>query len=262
MTFVPHPGAVAARVGTVITMSLSEALRGSAREAISRAAHRGWRTLQRAASITAERPGPYRFRHLGARSKLAFPVGSVFGEQWITVGAGCVIGEHVTLSAGLAPGHDLGTETVVSIGDRCTIGRGSHIVGHRSIVIADDVWTGPYIYITDQNHSYADPDKPIGTQWPINDTVEIGAGSWLGAGVIVLPGAKLGRNVVVAAGSVVRGTIPDHSVVAGVPAKVVRRRTENGWEPPLRHTPQPLPEGITHDELVALLDAYEASRRQ
>lgn len=231
MTFVPRSADAAALVGTVISMSLSQALRGHARDALSRAAHRGWRALQRAASITPEQPGPYRFRQLGARSKLAFPVGSVFGEQWITVGAGCIIGEHVTLSAGLAPGHDLGSEPVVTIGDRCTIGRGSHIVGHRSIRIADDVWTGPYIYITDQNHSYADPDQPIGTQWPINDPVEIGPGSWIGAGAIILPGAKLGRNVVVAAGSVVRGTIPDHSVVAGVPAKIVRRHTPTGWDP-------------------------------
>jgi acetyltransferase-like isoleucine patch superfamily enzyme len=260
VTFVPRAAGRVERVDTVITMSLSEALRGHARDALSRAAHRGWRALQRTASITSEQPGPYRFRGLGPRSKLAFPVGSVFGEQWITVGAGCVIGEHVTLSAGLAPGHDLGSEPVVTIGDRCTIGRGSHIVGHASIVIADDVWTGPYIYITDQNHSYADPDQPIGTQWPINESVEIGAGSWLGAGAIILPGAKLGRNVVVAAGSVVRGTIPDHSVVAGVPAKIIRRHTPTGWDPPLRHTPTPLPDNITHDELVALLTQHEQNQ--
>ena len=85
------------------------------------------------------------------------------------------------------------------------IGRGSHIVAHHSIVIGDDVFTGPYVYITDQNHGYADPDMPIGRQWPSNTAVSIGPGTWLGAGVIVLPGARIGRNVVVAAGSVVRG---------------------------------------------------------
>jgi acetyltransferase-like isoleucine patch superfamily enzyme len=93
------------------------------------------------------------------------------------------------------------------------------------------VWTGPYVYITDQNHGYADPDTPIGRQAPVNKPVEIGAGSWLGAGAIVLPGARIGRNVVVAAGSVVRGEVPDHSVVAGVPARVVRSRTQAGWAP-------------------------------
>ena len=60
------------------------------------------------------------------------------------------------------------------------IGRGSHLVAHRSVVIGDDVMTGPHCYVTDQNHVYADPDTPIGQQWPADDPVEIGAGSWLG----------------------------------------------------------------------------------
>ena len=96
---------------------------------------------------------------------------------------------------------------MLRIGDRCVIGRGSHIVAHHSIEIGDDVYTGPYVYITDQNHGYADPDLPIGRQWPVNAAVRIGAGTWLGTGVVILPGSVIGRNVVVAAGSVVRGEI-------------------------------------------------------
>ena len=99
------------------------------------------------------------------------------------------------------------------------IGRGSHIIAHHSIVIGDDVFTGPYVYITDQNHGYTDPDVPIGRQWPSNTAVSIGPGTWLGAGAIVLPGAQIGRNVVVAAGSVVRGMVPDRCVIAGVPRR-------------------------------------------
>jgi acetyltransferase-like isoleucine patch superfamily enzyme len=60
--------------------------------------------------------------------------------------------------------------------------------------------------------------------------VEIGAGSWIGHGTIVLPGTRIGRQVVVGAGSVVRGEVPDHAVVAGVPARVVRRfEPAVGW---------------------------------
>ena len=78
--------------------------------------------------------------------------------------AGTVIGPHVTLSAGMVPGQECVTDPVVSIGDRCLIGRGSGIVGHLSIEIDDDVWTGHHVYITDQNHGYEDLDRPISVQ--------------------------------------------------------------------------------------------------
>jgi acetyltransferase-like isoleucine patch superfamily enzyme len=114
------------------------------------------------------------------------------------------------------------------------IGRGSHIVAHQSIDIGDDVYTGPYVYITDQNHGYADPSVPIGRQWPVNDPVSIGPGCWLGAGAVILPGARIGRNVVIAAGSVVRGEVPDTCVVAGVPARIVREYGPgSGWSRPV-----------------------------
>jgi acetyltransferase-like isoleucine patch superfamily enzyme len=173
-----------------------------------------------------------RFGAFGKGSVLAFPPGSVFNEGWIRIGEDTMIGPHVSLSAGMAPGQEMVTDTVITIGDRCLIGRGSHVVGHFSIEIGDDVFTGPYVYITDQNHGYQDLDVPIGRQWPIESSVSIGAGSWLGTGVIVLPGAQIGRNVVVGAGSVVTGTLPDHSVAVGSPARVIRRYVpEKGWSP-------------------------------
>ena len=58
----------------------------------------------------------------------------------------------------------------------------------------------------------------------------IGAGTWIGHGVVILPGTRIGRNVVVAAGAVVRGEVEDHAVVAGSPARVVRRLEPGvGW---------------------------------
>src|SRR5216683_6625226 len=198
-----------------------------------RAVHWGWEAAQRSGVLTADTPAGRRFAAFGRGSMAAFPPGSVFGERWITVGEGTLIGAFVSLSAGMVPGQDLGPVPVLRIGDRCVIGRGSHIVAHHSLVIEDDVFTGPYVYITDQNHGYADPDVPIGRQWPSNTAVTIGPGTWLGAGVIVLPGACIGRNVVIAAGSVVRGTVPDRCVVAGVPARVVREYSAGaGWARP------------------------------
>jgi carbonic anhydrase/acetyltransferase-like protein (isoleucine patch superfamily) len=214
-------------------------IRDARRALVWRAVHWGWREFQRAGIVTAGTPAGRAFRRFGDGSVMAFPTGSVFGEHWITVGDGTLIAALVTMSAGLLPGQDLGPDPVLRIGDRCVIGRGSHIVAHQSVDIGDDVWTGPYVYITDQNHGYSDPDVPIGRQLPVNRAVSIGAGSWLGAGAIVLPGARIGRNVVIAAGSVVRGEVPDRCVVAGVPAKVVREHTGDGWRPP-DHAPYPV----------------------
>jgi serine acetyltransferase len=196
--------------------------------------HAGWRRVRDAGIITSETAIGRRFAAFGPGSLIAFPTGSVYGERYIEIGDGTMVAELASVCAGMMPGHDLGSGSVLRIGDRCVIGRGSHIVAHNSIDIGDDVYTGPYVYITDQNHSYADPDLPIGRQWPVNSPVSIGAGTWLGTGVIVLPGSVIGRNVVVAAGSVVRGKIPDRCVVAGVPARVVKDfNPESGWARPV-----------------------------
>ncbi|MEU1619556.1 acyltransferase [Streptomyces sp. NPDC005722] len=224
------------------------------RRAVSRLVHRGWRWVQNAGAVSADRPGPLRFGRIGAGTRLAFPQGTIFGEEWIHLGECCIIGEQVTLTAGMMPGLDLGPDPVVRLGNGVVLGRGSHVIASRPVVFGDDVYCGPYVYVTSDNHSYDDPHEPIGRQWPRSAPVEIGSGSWLGAGAVILPGARIGRNVVVAAGAIVRGEVPDHCVVAGAPARVVRRWTpERGWEPPLRTpAPRPVPAGTTHQQLAAL----------
>jgi carbonic anhydrase/acetyltransferase-like protein (isoleucine patch superfamily) len=211
------------------------------------ATHRLWRGLQWAGAVGPQDRAARRYHHFGDGTLLAFPPGDVFGEEHISLGDATLLAAHVSLSVGMAPGQPLplgATDPVLRIGSRCSIGRGSHIVAHRSVVIGDDVMTGPHCYFTDQNHVYADPDVPIGQQWPADDPVVIGDGSWLGAGAIVLPGTSLGRNTVVGAASVVHGEFPDHAVLVGSPAKVVRRYTPGeGWQPALRDVQIDAPEG-------------------
>ncbi|GAC1374722.1 MAG: acyltransferase [Acidimicrobiales bacterium] len=199
--------------------------------------HRAWAWAADVGATGPDDERGRRFGALGTGSCIAFPPGAVFGERLISIGRNTMIGPHVSLAVGMHPDEPLQVPggVVLSVGDRCMIGRGTSIVGRCRIDIGDDVTTGPNVYITDHNHTYDDLDIPIGRQWPSEEAVSIGSGSWLATGVVVLPGARIGRHVTVAAGSVVRGTIPDHSVVAGSPAKVVRRHVEGeGWVPPLR----------------------------
>lgn len=227
---------------------------------LSRAVHRGWHWVREAGAVTAEHPGRLRFRRLGPGTRLAFPQGTVFGEEWIELGDHCIIAEQVTLSAGMLPGLDLGPEPVVTLADGVVLGRGSHVVAEAPVSIGANTFCGPYVYITSTNHSYDDPHQPVGRQWPRAEPVRIGPGCWLGTGAVILPGARLGRNVVVAAGAVVRGEVPDHAVVAGAPARVVRRwDAENGWQPPLRTPPPvPVPDGLSPEQLLALAELGDA----
>ena len=219
------------------------------RDLAAGATHRLWRGLQWAGAIGPQDRVAQRFHHIGEGTLLAFPPGDLFGEAHISIGSRSLLAAHVSLSVGMAPDQPLppgATSPVLRIGDRCSIGRASHVVAHRSVVIGDDVITGPHCYITDQNHVYAEPSVPIARQWPADDPVEIGAGSWLGAGAIVLPGSHLGRNTVVGAGSVVRGMFPDHAVLVGAPATMVRRyEPGKGWQPALREVHVDPPAGWT-----------------
>ena len=182
----------------------------------------GWRWASWAGAITAGGRAARRFGRFGEHSMIRFPVNDLFNERYIHIGSNTILGSHITLTVGMGPGQTMVTDPVIVIGDNCRIGRNSEIVGHLGIVIEDDVYTGPYVYITDQNHDHRRRDVPIGQTSMPEQRVRIGAGSWLGQGCTILPGVTVGRQAVVAAGAVVTKDVPDGAVVAGVPARPVR----------------------------------------
>ena len=122
----------------------------------------GWEQVVHFANIGPRSRRARRFRRFGDGSAICFPVAALYGEEYIEVGEGCIIGPYSSLSAGVMPGHVLDHSPVVTIGDRVLIGKGSGIVGHHSVEIGDDVFTGHHVYITDANHGYDDTTLPIG----------------------------------------------------------------------------------------------------
>lgn len=184
--------------------------------------------LNEVAVIGHDDPEAKSFFRFGRSSAIMAPQGVMFNEEHIAIGEGVLIGPNVSLSAGISPGQEMIESPVVKIGDRTIIGRGTHIVGHWDIEIGDDVLMGPNVYITDQNHTFNDPIRPIRDQPGIEAAVSIGAGSWLATNVVILPGTVIGPNSVVAAGAVVRGEFPGRVVLAGVPAKIVKEWNSNG----------------------------------
>lgn len=188
------------------------------------------RAVEWVGEITPGTRAASRFGSFGEASCIGYPQATVLNEHAIHVGARTLIGRSVTLSVGYGPGDANVPDRALVIGDRCVIGTRSTLTAHESITIGDDVWFGQDVFVSDASHGYQDPDVPIGDQLGRHQPVSIGSGSWIGHGAIVLPGTTIGRNVVVGAGSVVRGEVPDHAVVAGVPARVVRRLEPGvGW---------------------------------
>jgi len=188
-----------------------------------------WRRAERWGGIWPTSKVAAAFGSFGEGALVSFPLDALVNPGAIHIGAGSLIGPHCVLAAGIVPDQPgLGAD-VVRVGERCVIGRGSSIIGHTRIVIGDDVWTGHHVHITDANHGYEDISIPIGSQFGQESSVRIGDGSWLGHGVIVLPGSDIGQHVVIGAGSVVTGAIPDRCVAVGSPARVVRRFVDGVW---------------------------------
>ncbi|HET6151503.1 MAG TPA: acyltransferase [Marmoricola sp.] len=170
------------------------------------------------------------FGAFGHASLLGHPWATLYGQSKMHIGSGTLIGKWCALAVGYGPEDHHAPDRGLVIGDRCVIGARSTITAHGSITIGDDVWFGQSVFVSDSGHGYQDPETPIGVQLDHFHPVSIGSGSWIGHGAIILPGATIGRNVVVGAGSVVRGEVPDHTIVAGVPARVVRRLVPGkGW---------------------------------
>ena len=206
--------------------AVSHSIRGRMMARVGDAVAWCWDRLSVIASVGPKSRRGRRFGAFGEGSIICFPATSLMNERFIEIGENTMIGPHVALSAGMAPGQECLSQPVVRIGDRCLIGRGSGIVGHFSIDIGDDVWTGHHVYITDQNHGYDNVDIPISQQSMPEKPVRIGSGSWLGHGTVVLPGADIGEHVVIGANSVVTGSIPSFSVAVGAPARVVKSMPE------------------------------------
>lgn len=114
--------------------------------------------------------------------------------------------------------------TKIKLGNNSGIGKRCNISAYTSI--GDDVMMGEDVIIYTRNHSTYMTDIPMNKQgFKKFQDVIIGNDVWIGSRVIILPGVKIGNGVIIGAGSVVTKNVPDLVVVAGNPAKIVKKRT-------------------------------------
>lgn len=109
----------------------------------------------------------------------------------------------------------------VMIGDHTRIGLHNTIIG--PVDIGSHVNLAQGITVTALNHNFDDTEKRIDEQGVSTNPVTIEDDVWIGANAVILPGVTIGNHCVVAAGAVVTKDVPPHSLVAGVPAKVIKQ---------------------------------------
>lgn len=109
----------------------------------------------------------------------------------------------------------------VIIGDHTRVGLHNTIIG--PVTIGSHVNLAQGITVTALNHNFEESCKRIDEQGVTTKPVIIGNDIWIGANAVILPGVSIGDHSVVAAGAVVTKDVPPHSLVAGVPAKIIKK---------------------------------------
>jgi len=162
------------------------------------------------------------------------------GLSYIKVGYKFTAGHRLRLEV---TEHKREWQHKVEIGDHVVINDDVHIGCANRITIGNNVLIASKVFITDHNHGYYDtvhaaqheePDvPPLSRLITCDGTVEIGDNVWIGEFVSILPNTKIGRGSVIGCNSVVKGVIPEYSIAAGVPARVVKQFdfTKRCWLP-------------------------------
>lgn len=116
----------------------------------------------------------------------------------------------------------------ISIGQKVVIRPGTMLFGDprdngAEIIIEDKVLIGSGVHMYVNNHRFDDTSMPIYDQGHVEGkNILLKKGVWIGANVIILPGVTIGENAVIGAGSVVTKSVPENSIFAGNPAKLIR----------------------------------------
>jgi acetyltransferase-like isoleucine patch superfamily enzyme len=145
----------------------------------------------------------------------------LFPFNQFSIGSNSIIEDFATINNGVGD---------VSIGENTGIGLGNVIIG--PVKMGDYVMLAQNIVISGLNHGYQDINVPPRLQKVVTKQITIEDNVWIGANSVVTAGVTIGKHAVIGAGSVVTKDIPQYSVAAGNPAKVIKQYNfkTNSWE--------------------------------
>lgn len=141
---------------------------------------------------------------------------------------GIILGDRVTIGkfAIIRPTNAYGGNKGegLSVGNNSSIGPFAYIGCSGFIEIGNNVIMGPRVGLYAENHIYSDLDIPIKEQGVVKEFIKIEDDCWIASNVNILAGVTIGRGSIIASGSIVTKSVPAYSIVAGVPAKVIKSR--------------------------------------
>lgn len=149
-------------------------------------------------------------------------IGLVYGYRNIRIGKKCIFNDYFYLTTW--PNRSKYTPDL-KIGENCCFGAYNHISCINKITIGNNVLTGKWVTIVDNNHGDIDieslkippMERPLSSNGPVN----IGDNVWIGDKVTILAGVTIGNGTIIAANSVVTKDIPPYVVAGGIPAKIL-----------------------------------------
>lgn len=159
------------------------------------------------------------FQHFGTKSVLASDM-HICGEDKIFVGDNVIFGKGTAITA-----FGEGKYKIV-IGNDSKFGLYNHITSANSVKIGEGLRTGNYVLISDNSHGNPNDKSQINIAPDLREIyskggVKIGKNVWIGEKASIMPGVTIGDGVIVGANTVVTHDVPDFTVVAGCPAKII-----------------------------------------
>ncbi len=158
------------------------------------------------------------FEQVTATKKLSVALNSASDPDEIREIIGKIIGKTVDKSSTVFTPFHANFGKHITLGKNVFINHGCTFLDLGGITIEDEVMIATKVQLISETHSL----NPAERKALILAPILIKENAWIGAGAIILPGVTVGKNSVVAAGAVVSKEVPDNTVVAGVPAKIIK----------------------------------------